>query len=61
MDESKIMRDRILLKSHVKIDFLIWKYSGHISECPQPQLLLECFQRDLDEIKEILRGKNGHR
>lgn len=41
-----------------KVDFLIWKYSGMISACPEPQALLEAIQTDLDTIKDILKVKD---
>ncbi len=52
-----MMKDKIILDAHKKLDFLIWSYSGSLVSCPEPQQLLSCFQRDLDELKEILSGK----
>ena len=49
-----MIKDKIILNAHKKLDFLIWKYGDVITECPEPQQLLSCFQRDLDELKKIL-------
>jgi len=61
MEDKLLVRDMMLLKIHKKLDFLIWKYAGYISRCPEPQLLLEAFQRDLDELKSAVSigGKDG--
>ena len=50
-----IIKSKMLFEINKKLDFFIWKYSGTISKCLEPQLLLETFQRDLDELKDILK------
>ena len=52
-----MMIDKIILEAHKRLDFLIWKYEGSITSCPDPQQLLYCFQRDLAELKKILSGE----
>ncbi len=52
-----MIKEEMLFQIIKKLDFLIWKYGGTVSKCPEPQLLLEAFQRDLDELKDGLTIK----